>query len=520
MNIGSADLDGDGRGDLVVSGALLGPLYVSLGEADGGFRELAPVPVATEGAGLLLTDLDGDGRPDVVLTNQLSGDVAVLINAGRGAGTVGFGPELRYRGGPGVSSVFESYASIVANALFPGAFPALYFALSAEETHSVAAADFDGDGVPDLVIVNGDARVALLFGGAGGPQVVQTLTATNALLLGAVVLRAGADGLLEVFVIEEGTDVPIPLTFGLGPVGTPVEPAPIEQLEADSRSLGALATTLVALDSAADGFSPAAQFPIIGAGDRPGNPEGTRPESALLTRSASFGGNAQGDAGSSPSGRGTGVQGSGDNIAAQRGEVVEVYVTDPRGADLPGGSENVSGADLVGSLLTGGRPVANLLPTKQGSVAPVAAIVTNDPGEDGRLAPSPDATGDAPWINFVVGLDDTIHRNQPRPLGLAPQAGWGPARGEEWLLAVDQLFQSLLPLPSGAGSPPDRGALEEAIGPPSPGEQISDNTPEEGTSPTFTCLGFVAASTLLAAGLFEVRRRSLPVHPVAKSTRE
>ncbi len=205
VNIGSADLDGDGRGDLVVSGALLGPLYVSLGEPDGGFRELPPVPVATEGAGLLLTDLDGDGRPDVVLTNQLSGDVAVLINAGRGAGTVGFGPELRYRGGPGVSGIFESNASIVANGLFPGAFPALYFPLSAEETHSVAAADFNGDGVPDVAATNrGTNNLTLLLGKGNGGFVDAQILATGDRPTSLQTADFNGDGLPDLAVLNEG----------------------------------------------------------------------------------------------------------------------------------------------------------------------------------------------------------------------------------------------------------------------------------------------------------------------------
>jgi FG-GAP-like repeat/FG-GAP repeat len=167
--IASADLDGDGLGDLVVAGAVLGPVSVYLGVPDGGFLDQPPLPLAIEGSGLLLTDLDGDGRPDMVLTNQISGDVDVLINQGLPPGSVGFGPELRYRGGTGVSGVFESNASIIANGVFPGAFPPLYFPVSNEETHSVAVGDFNGDGILDLAATNrGLNNVALLFGKGSG----------------------------------------------------------------------------------------------------------------------------------------------------------------------------------------------------------------------------------------------------------------------------------------------------------------------------------------------------------------
>jgi hypothetical protein len=101
-----------------------------------------------------------------------------------------------------------------------------------------------------------------------------------------------------------------------------------------------------------------------------------------------------------------------------------LYAVDPLLGDAGGlgTPDGFSAVDLAGALLTGGRTVANLLPQKQSSLAPVAAIVPGDARDEtvgGNARPSEEP---APWINFVVGLDDTIHRPPRVPSASRPGA--------------------------------------------------------------------------------------------------
>src|SRR5262249_21189355 len=68
--------------------------------ADGGFGP-APnyrISVGVDPSAIGLADVDGDGRLDVVVTNQFSGDVSVLLNNAAAP----FSSELRFRAGTGL----------------------------------------------------------------------------------------------------------------------------------------------------------------------------------------------------------------------------------------------------------------------------------------------------------------------------------------------------------------------------------------------------------------------------------
>jgi len=158
-----ADVNGDGRPDLVVSGCTSsgsssnfgclpfatvdGVVGVLLGNGDGTFRAAVSYDSGGVAPGsLAVADVNGDGKPDVLTANECtaggtpcSGVVGVLL--GNGDGT--FQKAVSYPSGP-----------------------------SGDYAVSVAVADVDGDGKLDLVVGDGERNDE---GTYAGPNVVGVL---------------------------------------------------------------------------------------------------------------------------------------------------------------------------------------------------------------------------------------------------------------------------------------------------------------------------------------------------------
>ncbi|HEY6005022.1 MAG TPA: VCBS repeat-containing protein [Anaeromyxobacter sp.] len=135
------DFDGDGKGDVAIADMVNLSIVVRLGKGDGTF---APEVAFPEGGvppyNCIAWDVNLDGVLDVVCANRQSDDVSVLLGAGDGT-----------FGDPIVSSV-----RVGPCASLPCAGP-----------YSVAVADFNLDGVPDVVTANFLSGTASVLIGIG-----------------------------------------------------------------------------------------------------------------------------------------------------------------------------------------------------------------------------------------------------------------------------------------------------------------------------------------------------------------
>src|SRR5271157_1547101 len=83
MGIAVADVNGDGKPDILVTNMDSNTVGVLLGNGDGTFRPVVTYPSGGETTSVAVADLNGDGKPDLIV-GLLGGEVGVLLGNGDG----------------------------------------------------------------------------------------------------------------------------------------------------------------------------------------------------------------------------------------------------------------------------------------------------------------------------------------------------------------------------------------------------------------------------------------------------
>jgi hypothetical protein len=190
-----ADVNGDGQLDVLTDNRNSDAAGVLLGRGDGTFGAVTQVSIGAGGhpEDIVAADVNGDGKPDLLTGNGALGTVGVLLNITPMPGNRGFLPIVTYSTGAGTA---------------PG---------------SVAVADVNRDGKLDLLTANsGNGTASVQLGTGDGTFGTPTAYSTGTLYAQNIaVADVNGDGKLDLVTdYGSGGQVSVLLGTGTGAFGT------------------------------------------------------------------------------------------------------------------------------------------------------------------------------------------------------------------------------------------------------------------------------------------------------------
>lgn len=188
------DLDGDGDLDVVISNDSPSPKLVYLNDGTGHFTVGSTYGKPEwQMRNATVADMNGDGKPDIIAANRTGsrpGANYICLNRGNGK------------------------------------FDADCVAFSHESATTITAADFNGDGFVDVLVPHRDSGQSRLYFGAKGADLAHMRSVAfgppGAAIRIAEAADFNGDGKLDVVVIDEVTGVAIYFGNGDGTFGAPI----------------------------------------------------------------------------------------------------------------------------------------------------------------------------------------------------------------------------------------------------------------------------------------------------------
>jgi len=180
--IAAADVNGDGKPDLIVPVTFASQLSVLINKGNGTFDPFATYPLPENPEAVAVGDFNNDKKIDVAVVTLGSGSISVLLNSGTGT----FGSYTQYNTngyGQGIATgdfnkdgnldiVVTDFNDNTVSVLLgngTGAFPSFVTYPTGASPYGVTVADFNHDGFPDLAVADqGAGTVSILINKGDG----------------------------------------------------------------------------------------------------------------------------------------------------------------------------------------------------------------------------------------------------------------------------------------------------------------------------------------------------------------
>lgn len=245
--LATADFDGDGKPDLVMTRSDFPAASVVFGNGDGTFRNGPSLPLTFK-ALPVVGDFNGDGKADIILVGGATSSIYLSAPASGFLApyTLGECNEDAAPAGPGFVVAadlnHDGKADLVCENLVLLSVDGVNFTRAALlDGNAVLTADFNGDGKPDLLLVNSSGNLAIALGNGDG-TFGSDLPITAAIAATAVAGDFNGDGHVDLAAPSlDQTSLLVLPGIGDGTFGTPIV------------STGAPAAPLAAADFNRDG---------------------------------------------------------------------------------------------------------------------------------------------------------------------------------------------------------------------------------------------------------------------------